>query len=614
MGLLTTGAPLSWTETVPHLPSLKAQGIEQFIKLWSLKGSLANFAMKFGDEIEYILVKMDPETKNARVLCEAEKVLEQLKAAAMEATPGEQSMAWNPEFASYMVEGTPGVPYEDSIAALLSVEPNMVARRNAVQQQLGETEICLSISFPSLGVGTFTHPPAAADEGNPEAAFSLLWPQEAVFNGHVRFKNLSKNITDRRRSKVSIHVPIFMDEATPSPYMDSPTTSGETENWNLEARPDHILMDHMGFGMGLCCLQVTFQAADVDEARMLYDQLTPITPVLLALSAATPCVRGKLVDLDSRWSIISQSVDDRTPEERGMVESATVTAIPKSRYGTTSCYIASSSSRFNDTSLLIDEDSFRKMVEAGIDEEMSRHVAHLFIRSPLQVFKERIEQDATKSTEHFETIQSSNWMNMRFKPPPLDAPGMGWRVEFRPTEVQLTDFENAAYCVFIMLITRVIKEKKLDFLVPISMVSENMERAQQRDAVLHGKFFFRHSVEKVSDSAESGEDIKEMSINSIVNGEVGGFPGLIPLIQEYLTEVVTDESTHVRLNAYLTLLSKRASGSVKTLARWTRDFVREHPAYAKDSDVNSEIVYDLMKEMDAISNHNKECEALLGSK
>ncbi|CAL2038855.1 unnamed protein product [Caenorhabditis brenneri] len=64
---------------------------------------------------------------------------------------------------------------------------------------------------------------------------------------------------------------IFMDEATQSPYLDSLATSGEPENWNLETRSDHILMDHMGFGMGLCCLQVTFQAADVDEARILYD-------------------------------------------------------------------------------------------------------------------------------------------------------------------------------------------------------------------------------------------------------------------------------------------------------------------------------------------------------
>ena len=72
----------------------------------------------------------------------------------------------------------------------------------------------------------------------------------------------------------------------------------------------------------------------------------------------------------------------------------------------------------------------------------------------MQVFRERIEQDDEKSSEHFETIQSSNWMNMRFKPPPPDASEIGWRVEFRPTEVQLTDFENAAYCCFVVLLTR----------------------------------------------------------------------------------------------------------------------------------------------------------------
>ena len=52
-------------------------------------------------------------------------------------------------------------------------------------------------------------------------------------------------------------------------------------------------------------LQVTFQAVNVDEARWLYDQLTPITPILLALSASTPIFRAKLADVDCRWDIIS---------------------------------------------------------------------------------------------------------------------------------------------------------------------------------------------------------------------------------------------------------------------------------------------------------------------
>jgi len=37
----------------------------------------------------------------------------------------------------------------------------------------------------------------------------------------------------------------------------------------------------MGLGMGCCCLQVTFQAQSIDEARLLYDQLTPLTPIMV---------------------------------------------------------------------------------------------------------------------------------------------------------------------------------------------------------------------------------------------------------------------------------------------------------------------------------------------
>lgn len=37
----------------------------------------------------------------------------------------------------------------------------------------------------------------------------------------------------------------------------------------------------MGFGMGCCCLQLTFQACNVADARRLYDGLIPIGPILV---------------------------------------------------------------------------------------------------------------------------------------------------------------------------------------------------------------------------------------------------------------------------------------------------------------------------------------------
>ena len=55
----------------------------------------------------------------------------------------------------------------------------------------------------------------------------------------------------------------------------------------------------------------------MDEARNLYDQLLPMGPILLALTAATPVAKGFLAETDVRWNIYAASTDDRTREECG---------------------------------------------------------------------------------------------------------------------------------------------------------------------------------------------------------------------------------------------------------------------------------------------------------
>lgn len=72
-------------------------------------------------------------------------------------------------------------------------------------------------------------------------------------------------------------------------------------------------------------------------------------------------------------------------------------------------------------------------------------------------------------TDTAQNIQSTNWQTLRFKPPPANSP-IGWRVEFRPMEVQLTDFENAAFAVFIVLLSRAILHFNLNLYIPISKV------------------------------------------------------------------------------------------------------------------------------------------------
>jgi hypothetical protein len=152
---------------------------------------------------------------------------------------------------------------------------------------------------------------------------SQFVPDE-VANPHIRFPTLAANIRSRRGRKVQVNVPVFKDAATPSPWRD-PTVRRDLHDWPEDedvrsggaAPDDHIHMDAMVFGMGSCCLQITFQAKNIVEGRRMYDQLSPVGPVMLALTAATPIYKGFLADTDVRWNQISRAVDDRTPEEMG---------------------------------------------------------------------------------------------------------------------------------------------------------------------------------------------------------------------------------------------------------------------------------------------------------
>ncbi|KAH7718887.1 Glutamate--cysteine ligase catalytic subunit [Aphelenchoides avenae] len=621
MGLLTKGTPLSWNETVQYVDYIKKHGIAQFINLYHRLQDRQGDQLKWGDEIEYTIVKFDHENKRVRVSLRADDLLKRLLAQeeVNKMVGSENRALWRPEFAAYMIEGTPGVPYGGLMSCFNVVESNMLLRRAEVTQLLKLNESLISLSYPALGTPDFTDPPTKPNPDDPEGAGrSVFYPDEAIYQGHPRFKNLVRNIRGRRGAKVATNVPIFKDKNTPSPFVEE-FTDAEAK---AAALPDHIYMDHMGFGMGLCCLQVTFQAVNVDEARWLYDQLTPITPILVALSAATPIFRGYIADVDSRWNIISASVDDRTAEERGLEPlKNNKFVIKKSRYDSTDCYIYPCSAPYNDIPLEYDEAIYNQLREGGIDEHLSKHVAHMFIRDPLQVFKERLEQDDTKSTEHFETIQSSNWMNMRFKPPPPDAPEIGWRVEFRPTEVQLTDFENAAYCCFVVLLTRVIVSYKLTFLSSISVITENMKRAQRRDAVLNEKLLFRARLATCDTPPEAKQGLAsrdpsfetvDMTVNEIVNGDGKEFPGLVPLIRQFLDGADVDVDTRCTIMQYLNFISKRASGEIYTLAHWMREYVANHPDYKHDSRVSDATFYDMLKYMDELTKGQKHCEKLLG--
>lgn len=66
-------------------------------------------------------------------------------------------------------------------------------------------------------------------------------------------------------------------------FKEDLASKGDDGSSSKAAEDNHIYMDAMGFGMGCCCLQLTFQACNIQEARTLYDQLTPLCPIMVSI-------------------------------------------------------------------------------------------------------------------------------------------------------------------------------------------------------------------------------------------------------------------------------------------------------------------------------------------
>jgi len=116
--------------------------------------------------------------------------------------------------------------------------------------------------------------------------------------------------------------------------------------------------------------------------------------------------------------------------------------------------------------------------------------------------------DDNEIVSHFENIQSTNWNSLRFKPPPSTQSKIGWRVEFRTMDIQLTDFENSALTVALGLIVNVINHFDVDFILPVTKSDENMKRAHHRDAILKNKFWFKTNCVRRENYFEADELIK----------------------------------------------------------------------------------------------------------
>jgi len=406
---------------------------------------------------------------------------------------------------------------------------------------------------------------------------------------------------------------------------------------------------------------------------------------MLALTASTPIHGGYLTNVDCRWSVIEQAVDDRNSESK----------IKKSRYSSIATFLTRNETKralsHGQKSNLDDDDDdddgdgerfetkikarseldslrntgaeeaeeelypnewkidkslYKRLISRISDPRLVSHFSYILSVDPI------ITQDVPDITDHFcyDNIQSTNWQSLRLKIPSPTHHSLGWRVEFRTMEVQPSDFENAAFCVFVYILARAFdlmdenSEFTDDFQTPsrrdffnyhldcngdrnpkhiqkyrqskqsgkivgedfnFGSIGNQQEQKLRKEAAQI--FTFNRSIDEIDENMARAQRMdaiktqlflfngKALSCNLIVNGQ----GGLLEIIYDYIEShphLFSSWQSKDRnlLNSYLEFVSKRASGTIPTVSSRIRSFVQTHPSYRRDSVITPQICTDLV--------------------
>jgi len=393
-----------------------------------------------------------------------------------------------------------------------------------------------------------------------------------------------------------------------------------------------IYMDSMAFGMGNCCFQITLGFCNLNISKLAYDLLVPICPIILALTASTPIFKGKLAGHDTRFDVLSQSVDDRTANERDVTSDE---YIEKPRYSNVLSYLSENvyvQDHHNDyKKFKIDEEELDNLVKNGIPKRLATHFCNLMVRDPLVIFDEKIDIEESDDYSHFESFQSTNWNTLRLKPPRIEDRDNCFKIEFRVSELNLSPYENAAIGSFVVLFARMIYKYDFNTIIPISKVDENYKKAVLNDAVIKEKFWFRTNglsvneskytetnktlyngeekdleelLKKVQDKSYD-EQVHELSVDDILCGsEKYDFPGLLWMMEDFVSKYIDTEEEKSYYRKHLEFIKLRGKGKLCTDAKYIRNFVLNHNEYKQDSIVSELISYDLVNHLLDIQSSN----------
>ncbi len=538
MGVLTIGKPLTWNDIQGNLKWHKQQYLHSFINNYLSYQSNTSSGEHFGDELEYNIFTINTSNNRAKISSNMMGLLDKINSdVELPRTD------WPPEYGDCMIAGVPKFPFEHLLDGIYHLEGNLSNRRRELLSHLDLNEICPTLSIVPNLCNNIVNETTAISK-NPIT--NSKYVTDSIIYPHVRFHTLTKNIREKRGNKVDIPIYIEQDANTKRKIING---------------------DAMGFGMGCCCLQVTLEARDLNESLLLFDILQPLSPIMLAISAASPIAMGYLKNGNTRWDIVADSVADHGVLGRQK---------PVSRYDMCHCYLHPDNLKYNNKAIPIEKQMYATLLENKVPSNIATYISQILNFDPVLIF--------SNDTHEFKSHQSTVWQNVRWKIPTNREDS--WRVEFRTMEIQLTDFENTAMILFTVLYARACQAYQINPCFDITKNNINMRFANRCENLSATMFWWK----------DQNGDVKLTEIETIITE-------ILDLIYRYLHEFYPSLNT-ILVDPYLNLVFARACGKVPTCAEWIRNYVKHHQEYRGDSVVNKRIIYDLVNTCHTIGMKN----------
>lgn len=216
-----------------------------------------------------------------------------------------------------------------------------------------------------------------------------------------------------------------------------------------------------------------------------------------------------------------------------------------------------------------------------------------------------VKENYLEDCSHFDLVQSTNWNNVRFKPPSSFDCKLGWLMEFRSMDVPITAREKTALIFFVTMFTRIILDPKLriNFYIPISKADDNFARCILMNADISEKFRFRkYFCDYLHGKNTKKDDTVEVTLAELLEGnhEFDGFKALIKAFIKVNDDDLKNESKRLgydiadRIWEVYDFYVARCKNELMSNARFLRNFIRSHEDYKFDSRVPDSIVTDLL--------------------